>query len=169
MALLSQLYSEEEVKIENIDQLIDIFKSPDQKRALENLRKLAKILKMELHEIPSFLEDYGDIFLSLAYFKEFTDKSIPNVEMFLEYIYNFKFNLQLKSDRNLINTNDYIKDTLIRVTMSLSGRFKSFDKHSQDMSNDINPNSFHKVKDMIASHHATLGGVLCGLAVKMAR
>lgn len=53
--------------------------------------------------------------------------------------------------------------------MSLSGRFESFDKHSQDMWNDINPNSFHKVKDMIASHHATLGGVLCGLAVKMVR
>ncbi|MBL22659.1 MAG: hypothetical protein CMM48_02040 [Rhodospirillaceae bacterium] len=167
--LLNQVYGGTDVQIDNIDQLIDMFKSPDQKRALENLRKLARSLKMELHEIPNFLEDYGDIFLSLAYFKECVDRIVPNVEIFIEDINTFKDNFQLKSDRNLINTCEYMEDTLTRVSMSLSGRFESFDKHSQDMWNDINPNSFHKVKDMIASHHATLGGVLCGLAVKMAR
>ena len=67
--LLNQVYGDSDVKIENIDQLIDMFRSPDQQRALENLRKLARSLKMDLQEIPNFLEDYGDIFLSLAYFK----------------------------------------------------------------------------------------------------
>ena len=37
------------------------------------------------------------------------------------------------------------------------------------MWDNITPDSFRYVKDIITSHHATLGGVLCGLAVKMAR
>lgn len=167
--LLQQVYGNADANVENLDQLIGMFKSPDQAKALENLRKLAKSLKMEIAEIPEFLEDYGDIFMSLAYFKECVDKIIPNVSIFLDDIKEFKDNFQLKSERNLINTCDYLDERLTDVTTSLAGRFESFEQHSQDMWHDINPDSFHQVKDMIASHHATLGGVLCGLAVKMAR
>jgi hypothetical protein len=167
--LIRQVYGSTDADIENIDQLIGMFKSPDQEQALENLRKLARSLKMELQEIPNFLEDYGDIFLSLAYFRECVDRIIPNVSQFLEDIKEFRTNFQLKSDRNLIHTCDLLENTLTSITTSLAGRFESFDHHSQDMWTDINPQSFHKVKNMIASHHDTLGGVLCGLAVKMAR
>ena len=167
--LLQQVYGSADDNIENIDQIIDMFKSPDKKSAIENLKKLAKSLNMELEEIPEFLEEYGDIFLSLAYFKECLDRIIPNVSSFLEDIKVFKDNFQLKSDRNLINTCEYLDERLTDITTSLTGRFESFDQHSKDMWRDINPDSFHQVKDMIASHHSTLGGVLCGLAVKMAR
>ena len=77
--LLQQVYGSADDNIENIDQIIDMFKSPDKKSAIENLKKLAKSLNMELEEIPEFLEEYGDIFLSLAYFKECLDRIIPNV------------------------------------------------------------------------------------------
>lgn len=99
---INQVYGDYDVKIQNIDQLIDMFKSPDQQRALENLRKLARSLKMDLQEIPNFLEDYGDIFLSLAYFKECVDRIVSNVEVFLTYINSFKYNFQLKPYKNLL-------------------------------------------------------------------
>ena len=99
-----------------------------------------------------------------------TNEKLKDIESKSEKeIQIFKENRHLSSQLDLMKTCEYIDNTLTYITTSLTERFESFEKHSQDMWNDINPDTFRKVKGMIASHHATLGGVLCGLAVKMGR
>lgn len=167
--LLKQIYGSSDANIETLDQLMGMFKSPDQAKALENLGKLARSLKIKITDIPDFLEDYGDIFMSLAYFKECANRLIPNVLIFISDISEFKENNHLKSQKDLMNTCEYLDSCLTNIIDSLARRFESFEKHSQEMWHDINPDNFQYVKNMIASHHETLGGVLCGLTVKMAR
>lgn len=167
--LMINIYGSDEKYIKNIDELLDMFKTPDQELALKNLRKLADNLQMKLTDIPNFLEDYGDIFLSLAYFQECTEKIIPNVEVFIDEIKKLKSNEQLKFDRNLVKTCEFLDHNLTYISKNLQNRFYNFQKQSQAMWDNITPDSFRYVKDIITSHHATLGGVLCGLAVKMAR
>ena len=167
--LIKNIYGNQEKEINSVNQLIEMFKNPDQDLALKNLRELADGLQMDLIEIPNFLEDYGDIFLSLAYFQECAEKIIPNVEVFISEMEKIKTNEQLKFDRNIVKTCEYMDVNLNYITGNLKNRFDNFQKQSEVMWNDITPDSFRRVKDMIASHHATLGGVLCGLAVKMAR
>lgn len=53
------------------------------------------------------------------------------------------------------------------MTASITGRFEIFDRHSEVLWENITAESFAKVKKMIESHHVTVGGVLCGLSVKM--
>ena len=53
------------------------------------------------------------------------------------------------------------------ITSSITGRFESFDRHSQGLWENITAESFRKVKGLITAHHATIGGVLCGMKVKM--
>jgi hypothetical protein len=67
--LLAQVYGDSNADIENFDQLIGMFASPDKGSAMRNLRKLAEKLDIEIMEVPSFLEEYAYIFLSLTYFK----------------------------------------------------------------------------------------------------
>ena len=50
---------------------------------MENLKKYASTLNVALPEIPRFLKDYGDIFLSLAYFKNFLNQIAPYVTAFI--------------------------------------------------------------------------------------
>ena len=50
---------------------------------------------------------------------------------------------------------------------SLTGRFESFDRHSKDMWKNINGESFRRVRKLIESYHTTVGGVLCGLSLKI--
>ena len=76
--LIKNIYGNQEKEINSVNQLIEMFKNPDQDLALKNLRELADGLQMDLIEIPNFLEDYGDIFLSLAYFQECAEKIIPS-------------------------------------------------------------------------------------------
>lgn len=165
--LISQVYADSDTSITDVNQIIDMFKNPDRGQAMENLKKLASTLNVALPEIPRFLEDYGDIFLSLAYFKNCLDTIVPSIMDFIEAMEDLRGNFQLKHDRNLVDTSLFIENTLNNVTASITGRFESFQRHSNEMWSDINAESFSRVKRLISSHHSTIGGVLCGLGVKM--
>lgn len=165
--LIQQVYADSDTSITDVRQIIDMFKNPDKGQAMENLKRLARSLNVSLPEIPRFLEDYGDIFLSLAYFKNCLDTIVPGIMDFIEAMEDLRRNFQLKHDRNLIDTSLYIENTLNNVTASITGRFESFHRHSSAMWENINAESFSRVKRLISAHHTTVGGVLCGLAVKM--
>jgi len=45
---------------------------------------MAKKLDIELIEIPKFLEDYGDVFLSLSYYRKCLDEIEPIISAFLD-------------------------------------------------------------------------------------
>ena len=165
--LVSQVYADSDTSITNVNQIIDMFKNPDRDQAMENLKKLAARLNVALPEIPRFLEDYSDIFLSLAYFKNCLDTIAPNIKEFLESMEELRGNFLIKNDRNFVKTSLFVENTLNNVTASITGRFESFQRHSNEMWSDINAESFSRVKRIISSHHSTIGGVLCGLAVKM--
>ena len=144
-----------------------MFKNPDRDQAMENLKKLATRLNVALPEIPRFLEDYSDIFLSLAYFKHCLDTIAPSIREFLESMEELRGNFLIKNDTNFVKTSLFVENTLNNVTASITGRFESFQRHSNEMWSDINAESFSRVKRIISSHHSTIGGVLCGLAGKM--
>ena len=165
--LISQVYADSDTGINDVSQIIDMFKNPDRGQAMENLKKLATTLDVALPEIPKFLEDYGDIFLSLAYFKNCLDRIDPSIIDFVSSMEELRGNFQLKSNRNLMDTALLIEGTLNNVKISVTERFESFQRHSNKMWNDINAESFSRVKGLISSHHSTIGGMLCGLMVKM--
>ena len=165
--LISQVYADSDTSITNVNQIIDMFKNPDRDQAMENLKKLATRLNVALPEIPRFLEDYSDIFLSLAYFKNCLDTIAPNIREFFESMEELRGNILLKNDRNFVETSLFVENTLNNVTASIIGRFESFQRHSNEMWSNINAESFSRVKRIISSHHSTIGGALCGLAVKM--
>jgi len=165
--LLTQVFGGVNSEISNLDQLLDMFRSPDKGNALKNLQVMAKKLEIEIGEIPRFLEDYGDIFMSLAYFRQCLDALIPQITDLIENMDEMHTNMQLASDRNLMKTCDFMQERLTDIITSLTGRFESFHQHSSDMWEHVTAVSFRNVKHMVAGHHTTLGGVLCGLAVKM--
>jgi hypothetical protein len=144
-----------------------MFASPDKGEALKNLRMMADKLRIGLEEVPKFLEDYGDVFMSLAYYKECLDTLIPQVMLYTESTQELKENLQMRNDRRLMRCVDSINEQLSDITTSITGRFESFERNSQSMWENITAESFAKIKKMIESHHVTVGGVLCGLSVKM--
>ena len=165
--LISQVYAGSSTSITDVNQIIDMFKNPDHTEAAENLKRLAATLNVTLTEIPTFLEDYGDTFLSLAYFKKCLDVINPIISEFTESMEKLRKNPQLKGNKNFIDTSLFIDNTLINVTSSITKRFDSFQRNSNVMWSDINAKSFRHLKQLISSHHLTIGGVLCGLAVKM--
>ena len=165
--LMQQVFGQAETKVDDFDELLNMFKSPNKAEALKNLKLLAEKLRIELIEVPQFLEDYGDTFLSLAYFKECLDSVVPRVMDFLESVIELKGNYQLKNTPGFLGILDFMDTRLNSVITSITGRFESFDQHTKYLWENISAERFREVRGLITEHHATIGGVLCGLSVKM--
>ena len=165
--LIKQVFGATNPEIQEFNQLVDMFKSPDRTEALRNLKLLAEKLEISLAEVPQFLEDYGDTFLSLAYFKKCLDDVVPKVMEFLECLTRLRENFQLRNTHGFVAACDYVEPKLNGIITSITGRFESFDQHSNRMWDNISAESFRQVRQLITEHHATVGGVLCGLSVKM--
>ncbi|MEQ9639641.1 MAG: hypothetical protein RIM84_06405 [Alphaproteobacteria bacterium] len=165
--LMQQVYGADAANIEDLSDLIAMFANPDRGEAMRNLMLLARRLEIGVTEVPRFLEDYGDIFLSLAYYKATLDQVIPRVSDCLWALNELRGHYQLRSDRTLMQACQYISMSLSDVTSSLTGRFESFHNHTRHLWNNITAERFREVKKLITAHHTTVGGVLCGLSVKM--
>ena len=165
--LIEYVYGGEELQIRDVDDLIGMFATPNREEALRNLRMMADRLDIGLVEIPNFLEDYGDIFLSLAYFRKCLDTIVPEIQRFLAWTSEVRSSAEIKRDFRQGKMLDDVNRDLTDISTSITGRFESFDNRSKDFWRDINAATFRSIRELITAHHVTIGGVLCGLAVKM--
>ena len=165
--LIVKIYGGDDGTIKEFGDVIGLFKNPDPEKAREKLKIMADKLEIGLDQVPTFLEDYGDIFLSLAYYRQCLDDMEPTVGDFLNSVDDIQSNFQLKGDRLLMETCTRMRSTINGRMADITGRFESFDLSTRDMWNDLTAERFREVEAMIRSYHTTIGGVLCSLSVKM--
>jgi len=165
--LIRDIYGSGDVEVKEFSDLLNLFRNPDIKTARDKLDKMARTLDMDLMELPHFLEDYGDIFLSLAYYKQCLDKTAPITRGFLGSLHKIRSNWELKSDPNLIKTCLMLEKTFTGLNAHLKRLFDEFDSSTKDFWADVSAKRFRQVEALIESYHTTIGAVLCALSVKM--
>ncbi len=166
--LINIIFSGDEgAGISDIGDLMELFRQQDNRVALENLRKLSTKLKVILGQLPEFLTDYGDVFLSLAYFKDRFDDISPKSEFFLEKVARLRSDDSLRDDPQIVAAADSVEAELNDIMTAISGRIETFDNHTATMWDNLTSDSFRQVKLLIESNHALIGGMLCGLQIKM--
>lgn len=165
--LILQVYGDSDVSIHDFDDIVRLFRDPDVKKAKEKLRVMAQKLSIDMMEIPQFLEDYGDIFLSLSYYRQCLDRIQPLLDNFLDSLESLRRNWQLKNDQSLMQTCTMMETRLNELAAAVTGRFENFDRSTAEMWSNISAIRFQRVKELIQSYHTEIGGVLCALTVKM--
>lgn len=166
--LIEQIYGDQDNgEIHDISDLVRKFSNPDVAVARQNLRLMSDRLDVRLHDVPDFLEDYADIFLSVAYFRKNLDTVVPQVEDFVHWVNEINSNSYLSRDRTVVDSCRAVKDVLVRVLSTLQARLKRFQRRFESFWGDITANSFYKLKNAIITNHTNISGMVCGLAVKM--
>lgn len=165
--LIREIYQDADINVSTFDDVLGLFRTPDRKKAHERLDWMAQKLGIEIPEIPKFLEDYGDIFLSFSYYRQCLDSIAPAIDDFLASMGDFKSNYQLRNDANLMKTCDLMESTINELMAGITGRFENFDRSTNAMWNNLSAERFQRVRALIRDYHTTIGGVLCALSVKM--
>ncbi|MEQ8587514.1 MAG: hypothetical protein RLO01_19170 [Thalassobaculaceae bacterium] len=152
--------------VSNSGQIIEMFTNVDRKVALKNMQKIAAMMNITVADIPDFLEKYGDIYLSLSYFRRCLDEIVPKFDLLTDWMDEMRTTM-LRENRQLMERCDLVHSGLNELLGSVTGRFESFDRNSQSFWDNISMENFQKLHALIISHHETIGGVLCGLTVKL--
>ena len=164
--LIFQIYGNDS-DISNFQDVLKKFNAPDVKEALTKIKMMSEKLGISPEEIPLFMEDYGDIFLSLSYYKDCMNSIKPILEQFLEAMDNLKTNFQLQKDKNLMKAIDPIMTIISERIKTVETLFFDFDKGNKTMWENISAEKFETMKKLITNQHLTIGGTLCALSVKL--
>lgn len=166
--LIKEIYGDDVMtEIKSFEDILGLFRNPDVKKTLHRLREMAEKLDIQPEQVPVFLEDYGDIFLSLSYYRQCLDQIEPVASEFLDALRELRSSYQFSDDRALQGVAREMESVLNEAMAGLTGRFEAFDRATNDLWQDISAEHFHKVEKLIRGFHITNGGVLCSLWVKM--
>lgn len=164
--LLQRVYGGQTNAISDFEQLIGMFSQPNKDEALRNLKLLASHLQVSLKEIPSFLEEYGDVFLSMAYFRSIFGSVLPLVTDLQSWSREIAKGYQFKDDKAFQRACDGMTENLGRVAGSITTIFDGFDKTAKSFWDEISMVSFNTLRLAVSQQHTTMGALLCGLYVK---
>ena len=147
--------------------IISLFKSPDSRAAKENIFNLCDQLEISPIDLPSFLEDYGDIYLSLAFYRNCLEENLPYLEDFLDALDLIQQHPSLKANGPLKNICTGIKNKLKSIILEVHSILDMFKVRTEDMWQNISGKTFRQMKELITSYQINVAGALCAITVKM--
>jgi hypothetical protein len=166
--LIQYIYGEGDVTdVNDMADILNRLRTPDRAEAKKRLQFLSERLGVDAAELPRFLEDYGDVFLSLAYFKGVLDEIAPMIDTFCEWADGVKESEMTRRDTQMMDMLASIKSSLNQIIISITGRFETFNLRSRVLWSEMTRENFNSFRLMVTSNHASIGSVLCGLSVKL--
>lgn len=147
--------------------ILGLFRGQNAEAVRERLATMADRLGIPIEAIPKFLEDYGDIFMSLSYYRQCLDQMLPQVQNFMDGVAMVRANRQLSQDVSLMKVVSMIESTINGQLSSITGKIESFERSTNDMWRDLTSDKFKKIEALISHYHTSIGGALCALSVKM--
>lgn len=152
---------------EGLREISQIFSNPDPQRTLRRLHRLAAKLELDLDEVPLFLEDYGDIYLSVAYYKDCLQRVKGALVEFQDALPFIRTAWIYKDDRDLLSHCDSTAACFSEATSYVTHRLEAFDRQSEGVWRNISAQRFREFEALVKSEHASLGAILCGVSVKL--
>ncbi len=165
--LVAQVYGQSDADVDRFDDLIAMFRDPDVRRARERLRMLASRLQIGLMQLPRFLEEYGDIFLSMSYFRSSLDSRVEAVKEFRRSVARLRDHWELRRDSGLMRSMAMVEEQISAAVVGVAARMTRFDEASRGIWTDISAARFREVRRLVTNSHTAIGGLLCAVAVKM--
>lgn len=165
--LMRQMLGHQETQIQDFEQLAGLLRNPDRPEVLENLILMSERLHVDLPDLPRMLDDYADTFLSVAYYQELLDNLFPRIDKFMEELRLLREMPDLRQKQSFVNESKSLEQSLEKIIVATSALFESFYWQTNRMWEDINEDSFKKVRSLVTANQTIVGGVLCGLTVKL--
>lgn len=166
--LMKAVYGDSVAAQDSVHDILGMLTDPDMETARANLDRISKALRMPVSHIPRFLERYGDIYLSLAYYQHVLDRNMETLDFLLEDLDRIqKKGTHLQGQSGLHETCSTIRNGLINIVTQVTNIMDVFKSQTVQMWENISADWFRETADRITNYHTRLGGALCLIDVKM--
>jgi hypothetical protein len=165
--LIRYLYGGKALDVNDTQALIDLIKNPDERAVRSRLEGMAGALETTLDELPNMLEDFGDVFMSLSYYRSYFVHVVPKMDMLIDWMREVAGSPMARNDSRMQQNFKGIEQDLTFLSKNVTRRFNQFDKNIVIDWDKVTVGTFNQVRKLILTHHASLAQVLCGLTVKV--
>ena len=165
--LIVNIYGGTDAQVQSLADMTALFHDPDLEKTRARLVDVADKLDIPIEQVPVFFHDYGEVFLSVCYYRQCLDVIKPAIVDFFNSIDEINNDWKLRHDRQLLKICEQIRMTIDNMTKLVAGRFETVESSTKAMWAGFNAERFREVEDLIESNHTVMGGVLCALTVKM--
>ncbi len=165
--VIMEVYGDNDDGVRNYNDVVKLFRHPDKKHAVSKLKMMSDKLGIRLEDVPVFLEDFGDIYLSVAYYREYWESVQPAFSDFVHSVEEIMEHHTLKQDRTLMKTCDKLYEKFAEMNQGMTKRFHTFESITDKMWDNIDSKRFDKFKGVVRENHSIIGGIICKLSVKM--
>ena len=168
--LLKKIYGLESDAVDDTSgDLNKLFQNPDKQLVKENLMKLSESTGIPLQEIPTFIQNYSDVYQSVSYFKYTYDMIKGDTDRFLEWIESVITHKDIMSTPQTQKTCREVQRNMEYIIVSLRERFDLFTRSFTVFWSDINAQSFAELRRDVTENYESIGHVLCAVVVKIKR
>lgn len=165
--LVRSVFGKDDSKDRSLKELMQLFASPDVGAAQRNLAKLSTEMGIQISAIPEFLANYGDVYLSLAYYQSCLNAALPKLRAFMTSLAALKANRNLAQDRGLIAACKEVEQKLTTVTIEVGDILDMFRVQTENMWEQMSEGSLQRMEKMVTGYQSRVGGALCVITVKM--
>jgi hypothetical protein len=165
--LVTYLYDTGDIATSDTDALMKAIAQPNKRKVLSRLENMAAALDVSLEDLPNMLQDYGDTYLALSYYRSYFNFALPAVNRLVDWIEDVKSSGVITRDNGVLKTMKQTQDVLTHVCGSVRERFEGFDQRLEIKWDLMEIGQFNAIRRLINTHQATLAEVLCGLTVKV--
>lgn len=165
--LIATIYGGKQSVKGDFKDIVGLFIEPSMPEAQKNLAELATALDIDVRGIPKFLEDYGDAYLSLAYYQSCLDENLPIIHDFLKSVAEIQKDPNFKSNPSIMGALNVVESKLKGAVSDVENVLEIFRARTLNMWYDINAESYRKIKELMTGYHTDIGKALCAITVKM--
>ncbi len=165
--LVAAVYGDTSKSAGNHNDMLKLFMSPDKDVAKNNLQKLSEMLEISIADIPAFLQDYGDVYLSLAYYQYCVDTYHEQMAEFFVWLDELRRDPATRSNGEFTKISQTVERTVKSTTGEVRHILGMFESRTANMWDNPSAEKFRAMKDLVIEYQCLIGGALCAVTVKL--
>ncbi len=165
--LLQHVFDASNIELSDPEMLRDRLLNANSADVLQRINGLASALETTREDLPDLLEDYGDVFLSLGFYKQYFADIGPRVSQLRGWVREAYDVPHISKDPMTGPGLIKAERTLGALQQSLKRRLNNFENKTDIRWERVTVGTFNQVRALITDHQESLAAVLCGLAVKV--
>jgi len=165
--LLARIYGDGEAELGDLRDIMRLLANPDQRAAMRRLKTLARDLGIAVSEIPALVKQYGDVFLSISYYRKCLAEISREVPEFLGWMEEIRDTSLVRDSGSNIDMLNGIHHDFSRFSRAMKQRFQAFDALADTFWDEVGADTFRMFGATVTAQHVGMGAMLCGLTVKL--
>ena len=165
--LVLRIYGDANMQTNSFRDVLMLFTDPNADAARDNLRELANLLDIKLIQIPKFLDDYADVFLSLSFYQKCHDDTDADFGDFLTDLHDLARNPRLNGNTKAAREIEQAANKISALHTDVANILEQFRERTEDMWQNVSSERYRKMARLVIDHQEKIGAILCATSVKL--